>query len=54
MFYLTFQKCDALRDELSWTHYSLLLKVEIDVVDHIIATKTEYFSFKDRKLLQCC
>ena len=27
-FYLTFQKRHALRDELSWTHYRLLLKVE--------------------------
>ena len=27
-FYLTFQKCDALRPELSWTHYRLFLKVE--------------------------
>ena len=28
MFYLTFPKCDALRHELSWTHYRLLLRVE--------------------------
>ena len=27
-FYLTFPKCDALRHELSWTHYRLLLRVE--------------------------
>ncbi len=27
-FYLTFPKSHALRDELSWTHYRLLLKVE--------------------------
>jgi len=27
-FYLTFKKRHALRDELSWTHYRLLLKVE--------------------------
>jgi len=27
-FYLTFEKSHALRDELSWTHYRLLLKVE--------------------------
>ncbi len=27
-FYLTFQNSHALRDELSWTHYRLLLKVE--------------------------
>lgn len=27
-FYLTFEKCHAVRDELSWTHYRLLLKVE--------------------------
>lgn len=27
-FYLAFPKCDALRRELSWTHYRLLLRVE--------------------------
>ena len=27
-FYVTFQKSHALRDQLSWTHYRLLLKVE--------------------------
>lgn len=27
-FYQTFEKSHALRDELSWTHYRLLLKVE--------------------------
>jgi len=27
-FYSTFQNCDALRHELSWTHYRLLLRVE--------------------------
>jgi hypothetical protein len=28
LFYQTFNKCHALRDELSWTHYRLLLKVK--------------------------
>jgi predicted nuclease of restriction endonuclease-like (RecB) superfamily len=28
LFYHTFPNCDALRHELSWTHYRLLLKVE--------------------------
>ena len=28
LFYQTFPKCDALRHELSWTHYRLLLRVE--------------------------
>ena len=27
-FYLTFPNSHALRDELSWTHYSLLMRVE--------------------------
>lgn len=27
-FYIAFQNCDALRHELSWTHYRLLIKVE--------------------------
>lgn len=27
-FYLTYQKCDALRHELSWTHYRILMRVE--------------------------
>ena len=31
-FYLTFPKSHALRDELSWTHYRLLLKVEDEQV----------------------
>lgn len=29
-FYLMFPNGHALRDELSWTHYRLLIKVEID------------------------
>ena len=29
-FYLTFPTGHALRDELSWTHYRLLMKVEND------------------------
>ena len=29
-FYMTFQKRDALRPELSWTHYRLLMRVEKD------------------------
>ena len=28
LFYQTFPNCDALRHELSWTHYRLLLRVE--------------------------
>lgn len=28
LFYLAFPKCDALRHELSWTHYRLLTRVE--------------------------
>ena len=28
LFYQAFPKCDALRHELSWTHYRLLLRVE--------------------------
>ncbi|MDF0605884.1 PDDEXK nuclease domain-containing protein [Neisseriaceae bacterium TC5R-5] len=28
LFYLAFRKCDALRHELSWTHYRLLTRVE--------------------------
>ena len=27
-FYLTYQKCDALRHELSWTHYRILMRLE--------------------------
>jgi predicted nuclease of restriction endonuclease-like (RecB) superfamily len=30
-FYTLFPNQDALRRELSWTHYRLLLKVELDV-----------------------
>lgn len=28
LFYQAFPKCDALRHELSWTHYRLLLRVD--------------------------
>ena len=28
LFYLAFPKCDALRHELSWTHYRLLTRVD--------------------------
>ncbi|MBU0478477.1 DUF1016 family protein [bacterium] len=28
IFYLTYPKCDALRHELSWTHYRILMRVE--------------------------
>jgi len=28
LFYQAFPKCDALRHELSWTHYRALLRVE--------------------------
>jgi hypothetical protein len=27
-FYLAYPKCDAMRHELSWTHYRLLLRIE--------------------------
>ena len=30
LFYQAFAKCDALRHELSWTHYRTLLRVEKD------------------------
>src|SRR5659263_256095 len=33
-FYLTFPKVNALRSELSWTHYRLLLRVENDDARH--------------------
>ena len=29
-FYLNFPKCDALRPELTWTHYRILMRVEKD------------------------
>ena len=30
-FYLTFQNCDALRHELSWSHYRKIMKVQNDL-----------------------
>ncbi|MDO9012933.1 MAG: DUF1016 N-terminal domain-containing protein [Gallionella sp.] len=30
LFYQAFPKCDALRHELSWTHYRFLLRIEND------------------------
>ncbi len=31
LFFQAFPKCDALRHELSWTHYRMLLRVESDI-----------------------
>ena len=36
MFYLTFPKCDALRHELSWTHYKHLIRIEKEEVKKVI------------------
>ena len=35
MFYLTFLECDALRDELSWTHYRHLIRIEKEEVKKV-------------------
>jgi len=34
LFYHAFPKCDALRHELSWTHYRLLLKIDSEAAKH--------------------
>lgn len=34
LFYRAFPKCDALRHELSWTHYRILLRVDSDDARH--------------------
>ncbi len=50
-FYLTFpEKLHALRGELSWTHYRLLLKVESDAAREFYETETIAGNWSTREL----
>lgn len=49
-FYLTYQKYDALRPELSWTHYRLLLKVENDQARQFYLQETIDCNWSTRSL----
>lgn len=49
-FYLKFPKVNALRSELSWTHYRLLLKVESDAAREFYETETVAGSWSTREL----
>ena len=49
-FYLKFQKGHALRDELSWTHYRLLLRVEKDDARHFYLLETANNNWSTREL----
>jgi len=40
LFYQAFPNCDALRHELSWTHYRLLLRVDDPAARHWYMTET--------------
>ncbi len=49
-FYLKFQNLHALRAELSWTHYGLLLKVESDAAREFHETETIAGNWSTREL----
>ncbi len=49
-FYLKFQKGHALRDELSWTHYRHLLRVEKDDARHFYLLETANNNWSTREL----
>lgn len=49
-FYLKFPKVNALRSELSWTHYRLLLKVESDAAREFYETETVAGNWSTREL----
>jgi predicted nuclease of restriction endonuclease-like (RecB) superfamily len=49
-FYLKFPKVNALRSELSWTHYRLLLKVESDAAREFYETESAAAAWSTREL----
>ncbi len=49
-FYLKFPKMNALRSELSWTHYRLLLKVESDAAREFYETESVAGNWSTREL----
>jgi len=49
-FYLKFPKMNALRSELSWTHYRLLLKVESDAAREFYETESAAGNWATREL----
>ncbi|MBC8527149.1 MAG: hypothetical protein H8D22_09935 [Candidatus Cloacimonetes bacterium] len=51
-FYLTFLNGHALRDELSWTHYRLLLKVEKEEARSFYLIETINNKWSTRELEQ--
>jgi len=50
LFYQAFPKCDALRHELSWTHYRTLLRVENDNARHWYMNETATQNWSTRAL----
>jgi predicted nuclease of restriction endonuclease-like (RecB) superfamily len=50
LFYQTFEKRHALRDELSWTHYRLLLKVEKGIAREFYIEETIAGNWSTRQL----
>lgn len=50
LFYQAFPKCDALRHELSWTHYRTLLRVENDNARHWYMNETASQNWSTRAL----
>jgi predicted nuclease of restriction endonuclease-like (RecB) superfamily len=49
-FYITYQKSHALRDQLSWTHYRLLLKVEREEARNFYMHETVNNNWSTREL----
>lgn len=49
-FYLTFPNCDALRHELTWTHYRLLLRIENEDARNFYMLETVDSNWSTREL----
>lgn len=50
LFYRAFPKCDALRHELSWTHYRILLRIDSAKARHLYMNEAATQSWSSRAL----
>jgi len=50
LFYMRFSNCDALRHDLSWTHYRLLLKLESEISRNFYINETANNNWSTREL----
>jgi hypothetical protein len=53
LFYQAFPKCDALRHELSWTHYRTLLRVDSDTARQWYMNEAAAQNWSSRALGSC-